>query len=157
MVSIEAIVQQVLRSFRLGDILAHYGKEILAHVAMAFGLVATGLVITVFAVAYGSWSIYVAAEPKMGAPWAALLVTVILIIIAGLCFLAGWCFIRREPKPKVPKEAPPAAAGGGLPISVEDAEMIIRLLKDRVDEDPIAATVVSLCSGYNTGAVLFRK
>jgi hypothetical protein len=159
---VQAIVQHVLGSLNIGDTISAYGKRALRRIAGVFMLMMVGLLLVVFAVAFASWSGYLAAEPALGPAKAALVVTVGLIVLAGLFFLAGWRFISQEPSvPKPRKGKAPAAPASGtaslLPISVEDAELIIKLLKDRVEDDPISSTIVSLCSGYVAGHVVLNR
>jgi hypothetical protein len=153
----EAVARQVLQSLKLGDSMAHLGRRMLQRIAGVFVMMAIGVLMSIFAAAFASWGGYVAMVPAMGPARAALFVAVALVVVALLFFLIGWRFISHESRVKTLKVAAPAPAGLAGLISVEDAETIIRLLKDRVEDDPIAATIVSLCSGYVTGSMVFRK
>jgi len=50
-----------------------------------------------------------------------------------------------------------AAGLGGLPLAVEDVEMVIKLLKERVEDDPLATSLLGMLGGFVAGSVLFNR
>jgi hypothetical protein len=146
-------LQSILAFLGIGETLHALARAAFRRAVIVAVLAALGAAFAVIAAAFGGWGCYMLLAQTLGPARAALSIAAGLALLAIIVLAAAWFCVAERRTRQVPVAA--AAVGpGGLPFSIEEAELVLKLLKDRVGDDPLASTLISVVSGFIAGTVL---
>jgi hypothetical protein len=147
-------LQSILAYLGAGETLRLAAQATFRRVLAVTVLAAIGTAFVVIGAGFGAWGLFEILARSLGAPGAALIIAAILLLLALILLFIAWRLMSARSAAR--RQVASSPAQGGLPFSPEEIELVLKLLREQVKDDPLASTLLGVIAGFVTGTV-FRR